>query len=132
LIERCDALKGHVHEISNCTDADLATWLAGAQALLFPSFAEGYGMPIVEALALGVPVIASDLPVFREIAGDIPEYVNPLDGVRWRELILEYAQKNSVARQRQCERMKSFSAPTWKAHFEQVEALMERLSIESR
>jgi glycosyltransferase involved in cell wall biosynthesis len=132
LLERCEALKGHVQEISNCSDTDLATWLKGARALLFPTFAEGYGMPIVEALTLGVPVIASDLPVFREIAGDIPEYVNPLDGMRWRALIESYAAADSAAARQQCERMRSFSPPTWKAHFAQVESLMERLNVEAR
>lgn len=132
MLERCDTLKGHVEEVSNCSDADLAVWLKGARALLFPTFAEGYGMPVVEALSLGVPVIASDLAVFREIAGDIPEYVNPLDGMRWRDLIREYAQPHSVMRANQLARMQSFVAPTWKAHFEQVEALMDRLSNDSR
>lgn len=130
LLERCEALKGFVFEVPKCSDADLATWLNGAQALLFPSFAEGYGMPLVEALTMGVPVIASDLPVFREIAGDIPEYVNPLDGRRWGELITEYTLTESAIRQRHCLRMKGFIAPTWNAHFDQVEALMERLSAE--
>ena len=41
-----------------------------ARGLLFPTFAEGYGMPLVEALSVGTPVIASQLPVFREVAGE--------------------------------------------------------------
>jgi glycosyltransferase involved in cell wall biosynthesis len=47
----------------------LRKWVASAYALLIPSFGQGYGLPISEALALGVPVIASDIPVFREVAG---------------------------------------------------------------
>lgn len=42
---------------------------AGARALVFPSLAEGFGLPMIEAQAAGVPVIASDLPVLREVAG---------------------------------------------------------------
>lgn len=129
LLDRCEALKGFVFEHPACSDVDLASWLHHARALLFPSFTEGYGMPLVEALMLGVPVIASDLPAFREIAGDIPEYLDPLDGVRWRELIVEYALPESQSRLSQCQRMAGFVAPTWDTHFEQVEALMERLSI---
>jgi len=93
MLERSEKLKGFVFEYSNCTDEELATYLHHAQALLFPSFAEGYGMPLVEALAFGVPVIASDLPVFREVAGEIPEYVDPLDGKRWAELVKEYTNR---------------------------------------
>ncbi len=129
LLERCEVFKDFVIECPVCSDIELASWLQHSQALLFPSFTEGYGMPLVEALALGVPVIASDLPVFREIAGDIPEYINPLDGKRWGDLIIEYAQKDSQARLNQCQRMSGFLAPTWDEHFDQVEGLMERLSF---
>ncbi|HEU0203317.1 MAG TPA: glycosyltransferase family 1 protein, partial [Burkholderiaceae bacterium] len=78
LLERCEPLRGLVIERGACPDAELSTWVHHAQALLFPSFVEGYGLPLLEALQAGTPVIASDLPVFREIAGRIPEYVDPL------------------------------------------------------
>ncbi|MCX7098187.1 MAG: glycosyltransferase family 1 protein [Methylococcales bacterium] len=132
LLERCEILKGFVIQQQACSDTELASWLHHSQALLFPSFAEGYGLPLVEALAQGIPVIASDLPVFRETAGDIPEYVDPLDGMRWKALISDYAQVDSQARIRQCQRLKKFIAPTWDTHFERVEALMESLSVPAR
>ena len=128
MLERCETLKGVVIEHQDCTDAELVFWLRHARALLFPSFTEGYGMPLVEALALGVPVIASDLPVFREIAGDVPEYIDPLDGKRWSELIMEYTVAQSPARLNQRQRMAGFLAPTWDEHFRRVEELMERVS----
>ena len=56
LLERCEALRGVVIERTECTDAELSCYLRHAQALLFPSFAEGYGMPVLEALMQGVPV----------------------------------------------------------------------------
>lgn len=127
LLERCTTLRGFVFEYPACTDTELAAWMGHAQALLFPSFTEGYGMPLVEALSLRVPVIASDLPVFREIAGDIPEYVDPLDGKRWGKLIAAYSSGENPLRLAQCQRMTGFSLPTWEAHFAQVEALMARL-----
>jgi glycosyltransferase involved in cell wall biosynthesis len=127
LLERCQALHGAVIELPSCTDADLATYLHHAQALLFPSFAEGYGMPLVEALASGAPVIASDLPAFREIAGDIPEYLDPLDGMGWLARIEAYAGGASPEREAQLKRMDGFVAPAWSAHFEAVEHLLERL-----
>lgn len=129
LLERCETLKGFVFERPDCSDSELACWLHHSRALLFPTFAEGYGMPLAEALAMGVPVIASDLPVFREIAGEVPEYVDPLDGQRWKELVVEYAQPQSPMRQSQCQRMAGCEMPTWGSHFQQVEALMERLRV---
>lgn len=128
MLERCEQLQGYVFEHSNCTDTELVTYLHHAQALLFPSFAEGYGMPLVEALAFGVPVIASDLPVFREIAGNIPEYADPLDGKRWSELIMEYTRQDSEPRADQLSRLGEFKAPIWADHFARVDALLTRLS----
>ena len=127
LLERCTTLRGFVFEYSACTDSELAAWLLHARALLFPSFTEGFGMPLVEALAMGVPVIASDLPVFREIAGDIPEYIDPLDGKRWGEMIAAYTSVENPLRPAQCHRMGGFIPPTWETHFVQVEELMESL-----
>ncbi|MEG2045283.1 MAG: glycosyltransferase [Comamonas sp.] len=132
LLDRCEALRGFVLERQGCDDTELATLLAHAQALLFPSFAEGYGMPMVEALAAGVPVLASDLPAFREVAGDVPEYLDPLDGPGWIRAIDDYVHMNGARRRAQLARMHGWQAPTWKAHFDQVHALMRRcLSTDS-
>lgn len=127
LLERCEPLRGVVIEQASCTDAELTTWLHHAQALLFPSFVEGYGLPLVEALMLETPVIASDLRVFREIAGDIPDYLDPLDGLGWMDRIEHYALSDSPGRAAQKARMAGFTAPTWAEHFRAVDALLERL-----
>jgi glycosyltransferase involved in cell wall biosynthesis len=124
LLERCDSLRGFVVEKPVCSDAELVTYLRHAQALLFPSFVEGYGMPLVEALSVGVPAIASDLPVFREIAGDVPEYLDPLDAIGWMKCIEAFAQSENLLRTDQLLRMRNFVAPTWSRHFEELEQLL--------
>lgn len=126
LLERCRQLRGYVFEHNTCSDGELVTYLRHAQALLFPTFVEGYGLPVAEALSSGTPVIASDLPVFRETAGSVPDYIDPLDGRRWMELILDYAHDGPL-RNAQLERMKSFTAPTWEQHFEKVDEFLELL-----
>ncbi|MFL6760277.1 glycosyltransferase family 4 protein [Sphingomonas sp.] len=127
LLDRNDKLRGHVVEMNNCSDEELAGHLATARALLFPSHAEGYGLPLIEALGLGAPVIASDLPVFRELAADIPTYLSPLDSVGWEAAILDYSQDASAAREAQVTRMKSFSVPDWVGHFDAVEGWLHTL-----
>ena len=127
LLDRCTALQGHVTELPRCGDQELATWLAHAQALLFPSFTEGFGMPLVEALTLGVPVIASDLPVFREVAGGIPDYLDPIDGLGWYQRVLGYLAVGGPMRCAQRVRMEGFRAPTWGEHFTVVESLLDRV-----
>jgi glycosyltransferase involved in cell wall biosynthesis len=124
LLERCRPLQRVVIQKSHCTDAELATWLAHSRALLFPSFAEGYGLPACEAMAMGVPVIASDLPAFRETVGDIPDYAGPLDGARWESLVLDYADPRSAFRAAQLERMRGYQPVTWAQHFAIVDALV--------
>jgi len=121
-------LRGHVIELNDCPDAELARHLASARALLFPSLAEGYGLPLVEALGSGVPVIASDVPVFREIGGDIPKFVDASASADWIAAILDYAQDNSASRAAQIERMQGFRTPTWDDHFKTVEAFLATLA----
>ena len=128
LLERCPSLHGIVIELSSCRDADVATYLTHARALLFPSFAEGYGMPLIEALLLGLPVIASDLVAFREIAGNVPDYVDPIDALGWLETIVAYTGPDAPARAQQLARIAGFKAPTWEAHFEVVDAFLEALA----
>lgn len=127
LIERCAAIRPLVVERGDCDDAELATYLRHARALLLPSFVEGYGLPLAEALSLGTPVIASDLAVFREVAGDIPDYLSPLDAVAWMRLISAYAAAGSAQREAQLERLRAWRAPSWESHFATLDAFLETL-----
>jgi glycosyltransferase involved in cell wall biosynthesis len=126
-IERAE-LAGTVIERGVVTDDELAAWLQHAQALLMPSWIEGYGLPIAEALAAGVPVIASDLDVFREIAGAVPDYAPPHDSARWLELVREYLELQAPRRRAQVLRMGGFTPSTWRDHFAGVDAFLERLA----
>ena len=126
LLDNPGALDGSVRELGRCDDASLRALVAGAQALLMPSFAEGFGLPVVEALELGTPVIASDLAVFREIAGDVPDYLDPRDEDGWYRLIAEYS-ANGPARGLQLDRVAGFQAPGWSEHFRRVDQFLRAL-----
>ena len=121
-------LKRLVTEIPACTDPEMVNYLQHARAMLFPSLTEGFGMPVVEALAQGLPVIASDLPVFREFAGAIPDYIDASDEARWAATIINYAAADSALRADQLTRMENYAPPTWAAHFLQVDALLATLT----
>jgi glycosyltransferase involved in cell wall biosynthesis len=87
LLERCKPLQSVVIEVSGLATPSLKRLLDNARALLMPSFAEGYGLPVAEALAAGVPVVASDLPAFREMEHSELELLDPLAGLAWLQTI---------------------------------------------
>lgn len=57
-------------------DAALPAYYAGARVLVSPSAAEGFGLPVIEALAAGTPVVCSDIPAHREVAGSFARFVD--------------------------------------------------------
>lgn len=76
-----------IHEKNDVGDADLSAALHHAKALLFPSFAEGFGIPALEARAMNVPIICNTLPVMRETLGDIAVYAEVSDSYLWVKAI---------------------------------------------
>ena len=128
MLERCAQIRPFIHEVPACSDADLGRYLKHAQAMLFPSFVEGYGMPLIESLMLGTPVIASDLTVFKEVAGDVPEYLSPVDGIGWMQAVVDYSHNSSMRRQAQLLRLSKFKVPTWHEHFAAVQRLLDQLA----
>lgn len=118
---------GKVIELGPLDDRSLAPVLANARALLFPSFAEGYGMPLIEALALGIPVIANDLPVFREIGQGVPDFLSSTDVAAWSEAILDFAATDSPRRAAQMAKLRHFYKPEWQDHFEAIDKLLSGL-----
>lgn len=69
----------HVKLLGYVADADLAALYAGAEVYLLPSIAEGFGMPAIEAMACGAPVVASNATALPEVCGDGAVLVDPLD-----------------------------------------------------
>ena len=127
MLERCPSLAGCVEERTGLRDDEVRATLAGARALLLPSFAEGFGLPVPEALALGTPVICSDLPALREAGGDVPDYLDPLDGPAWRDTILAYAASGSIERAAQIARIMRWTPTSWRDHLAKVLDLLHRL-----
>jgi glycosyltransferase involved in cell wall biosynthesis len=118
MLERCRSLPGLVIEVPGLADAALARLVASASALLTPSFVEGYGMPVTEALALRTPVIASNIPSHHEAAGNNAIFLDPLDGPNWRAAI------DTIATSPR--RHTALTAVhRWETHFSDLEALID-------
>jgi glycosyltransferase involved in cell wall biosynthesis len=79
IAQRAAALAGQVHCTGFVADEDLPVLLSGAQAFVFPSLHEGFGMPVLEAMACGTPVLTSRCSSLPEVAGEAALLVDPLD-----------------------------------------------------
>ena len=108
---RLDAGVPHVREAPGLTDGAVAALLQGSHGLLFPSFAEGYGLPPLEAAALGVPVICAELDACRELLGNWAVYADGQDRYSWTKEIKRLMQ--TAPR----DRTDTLVPPDWPAHF---------------
>jgi glycosyltransferase involved in cell wall biosynthesis len=72
-----------LHQLGPVPEPDLQALYAGATVFAFPSFHEGFGLPVLEAMAASTPVVASDIPAIREVAGDAAVLVPPGDVEQW-------------------------------------------------
>lgn len=105
-------LSGRVEFSGRLSDADLAARYRGAIGLLFVSLYEGFGLPIVEAMSCGTPVITSNTTAMPEIAGDAALLINPLSVGEISSAISSLADDNETIGaqlvQRGLERAKAF------------------------
>lgn len=119
LLDRDQHEYGKVVELGGCRDAELAGLIDHARAVLMPSHVEGYGLPVLEAMARGTPVIASDLAVYREITDEIPLFLDPNDEAAWARGIGNYLGE-SAQQEDQRRRLTAFRAPDWVDHMAQI------------
>jgi glycosyltransferase involved in cell wall biosynthesis len=131
-IVRPGPLQRLVDEHNALPDAAVARLVAGAKALLYPSFAEGFGLPVAEALALGVPVLCSDLAELRELGRDVPEYLDPRDRRAWHQAVLDYAAAVSPRRGAQLARLGDWRPPSWEAHFRELWPFLDRFAVPTK
>ena len=89
-------LESNIIFFGEASDSQLANLYAHALALVFPSKMEGFGLPAIEALSLGCPVIASDIAVFHEILQHHAVYFPPGDDVRLAALLTTALKGNIV------------------------------------
>lgn len=110
---KANAFGDRVKWLSHVPQRELETLVKGADCLAFPSLAEGFGLPIVEAFAAGIPVIAANSSSIPEVAGDAAYLFDPFDVGAIRDAlmkILDNAAFRSMLQQKGLERAKKF---TW-------------------
>lgn len=113
---RLDALPpdSAVREMGGLSDAEISALVSGASGALYPSFAEGFGLPVAEALALGTPVLCSKLTTFEEIAGENAVYAEVNDRYLWINKIKKWAENTPGAEK------VMYDPSNWTDHFKTV------------
>lgn len=109
-----------VFELGSLSDREMKRQLAGATALLFPSFVEGFGLPPFEATAFGVPTISSPLRTTEIHLGDMPIYADPTDMYQWFTAIRELASENLAEQTQRHSALRAYRLPSWEKHFDRV------------
>jgi glycosyltransferase involved in cell wall biosynthesis len=108
------------------TDEDLVRLYAGALCLVWPSYYEGYGFPLLEAMALGTPFLATDVGAAAELAVDPDQQILPLDPERWIERIEDwYSSDLSELRRASANRARGH---TWDEAARQTAGILERIA----
>ncbi len=126
LLDRSAALRPYILELSGVSSPDLVDLVRGARALLMPSFDEGYGLPLVEALSIGTPVVASDIAVFREVTQERATFLSPLNGEAWRDIVKRMTADEDFAAAKRGEAGR-FEPPVWSRYFEEVDRFLAGL-----
>jgi len=120
---RLDKGIAHVHELNDQDDAGMWALMEDSCGLLFPSVAEGFGYPAIEAAHMNVPLICNPLPPFLEVLGDYPIYAGESDRYVWRNNIEQLAQRRRGQGGEQ-NVTGGFEAPTWQVHFGKLFTLL--------
>jgi glycosyltransferase involved in cell wall biosynthesis len=103
---------GRVRWLGYVPESELVALYAGAELFVYPSRLEGFGLPLLEAMACGAPVVASDVPALREVGGEAACFVPPGDAVALRQAmaqLLDDVAARSAASQRGLARAQRFS-----------------------
>ncbi|GGI77242.1 glycosyltransferase [Legionella impletisoli] len=117
LLERSPSIIRYVKELNDVSDEVMLSLIRHSNGLLMPSFAEGWGIPVAEALTLNIPVLCSDIPAHRESGQNQAHYIHPLDGLGWKKAIMKYADTKQKLGG-------SYKPDTWSSHFNHIERFL--------
>jgi glycosyltransferase involved in cell wall biosynthesis len=126
VLERSRSLAPFLAEASDLTDGGLARLMADSAALVAPSFTEGFGLPVVETLAAGAPVVASDIAAHREAGEGYALFADAIDGPAWVTAIEALMDDGSELRRERLAKIGAYQPFSWAAHVGAARDLMQR------
>ena len=121
-----DTTSDHIQFLGRVSDEELVRLYNQAVCFVFPSLYEGFGLPPLEAMACGCPVLVSDIPVEREVCGDAALYFNPLDPHDILHTITQYLNDADVIKETM--RQKGFDNITRFSWEKSAEVLIKKIT----
>ena len=120
-------VKSHIRQLGYVPDEDLAPLMSQAAAYLFPSWYEGFGIPSLEAMACGIPVLASQISAHQEVIGEAGILIPPGESEAWAQALGEIVQNTAlrmdlIAKGKEC--VKNFS---WEKTAQQTWEILRNL-----
>jgi glycosyltransferase involved in cell wall biosynthesis len=120
-------LKDRVHFIGFADDADLPALYSAAKCVAFPSLYEGFGLPVLESMACGTPVVTSNVSSLVEVAGNAALLVDPYSTERIASALIWLLTDEELRAKLIAEGFKQASRFTWESAAAQLHALYYRL-----
>lgn len=113
-VQASHELRDKVHFSGYVSDADLVALYSSALAVAMPSYSEGFGLPAIEAMACGAPVLASDRAALPEVVGDAGVFFNPFDVESISNALIEMAENHSLRERLSANALVRARQFTWK------------------
>lgn len=126
-LEACSFMEGKIVVIRNPSDADLLALYHGCLLTIFPSFYEGWGLPVTESLALGVPCLASSATSLREAGGALARYFDPCDENAAYETVRRTIEDREGLREWRQAIASEFRPVSWQASADAITGHIRRL-----
>lgn len=120
VLDRDPMINRAVFEHNSLPDVAVQAHMAQSWGLLFPSHTEGFGLPLIEAAALGVPVLCGENAIYHEILGHYPLYLSLSDPYPWQQGILGRAGRKRESEADRRMRAETVKLPDWKTHFDRI------------
>lgn len=122
-----DQVGADVEFVNGVSDQEYLDWLGKSRALVSASLDEGFGIPVVEAMSSGTPVVLSDLPIFREVAGEAGHFFPAMDAQALSDQLLALGDRTAWTKSAQAAiaQAQKFS---WESSAKKLAALIRRLA----
>jgi glycosyltransferase involved in cell wall biosynthesis len=120
-------LQNQVRFLGYCTHDDLPALYRGAKCLIFPSLFEGFGMPVLEAMASGCPVVCSNTTSLPEIAGDAALLIDPSNGDELAEAIYRLIREDELRAELISRGVRQAAQFSWRRHTLETIAVFYRV-----